>query len=367
MGSAAVPLLGVALALGFWGSFVVPMKMSRAVREAQLATVWFQAYVGLGVLASSICFLVVPGVAEGFTPWGLVSGFMWVPGNFLAMSAVELLGLATAQATWAAAIVVVSFFWGVVLDGAPARLAPVAAGLVVLVIGVVIIAQASEGDSKGGGDTRGAAEGAVEYRPLAEDAATTAAAAADAGTRRSRGDALLGFACVAGVGALAGSIFVPLHFAPANLRDGFDGAFHFAFSQGIGIGLATFFWVPVILLAQCRRLPETLQQTTPALPQQGAGASRFFGAPPMHLRACIAPGMLSGLLWNCGNIGGTMATLQPLGQGVGYPMSQAAMLVSGAWGVFYFKEITGVRRVRKFWAGAATTFAGMCVAGVFAA
>ena len=38
------------------------------------------------------------------------------------------------------------------------------------------------------------------------------------------------------------------------------------------------------------------------------------------------------------------------------------MLVSGAWGVCYFKEITGARRVRKFWAGAAITFAAMLIA-----
>ena len=49
----------------------------------------------------------------------------------------------------------------------------------------------------------------------------------------------------------------------------------------------------------------------------------------MHLRACLPAGMLSGTFWNLGSVGGTVATLPPLGQGVGYPMSQAALLVSG--------------------------------------
>ena len=65
MAGAGIPLLGVGLALILWGSYVVPMKMSSSVREAQLATVWFQAYIGVGVLASSVFFMAVPGEDGG--------------------------------------------------------------------------------------------------------------------------------------------------------------------------------------------------------------------------------------------------------------------------------------------------------------
>ena len=164
---------------------------------------------------------------------------------------------------------------------------------------------------------------------------------------------LRGYLCIVGVGALADSIFVPLHYAPALYHPGADasndaklkGSLYFAFSQGIGTGIATFFWVPLIALAR---------KVVSGRP-----------LPPAHVRSCALPGMLSGALWNAGNGGATLATLPPLGQGVGYPLSQAALLVSAAWGVFYFREITGTESVRRFWIGAIVTFLGMAMAGYF--
>lgn len=84
--------------------------------------------------------------------------------------------------------------------------------------------------------------------------------------------------------------------------------------------------------------------------------------PPPHFRTCLLPGALSGLLWNLGNLGATLSTLPPL-QAVGYPITQSALLVGCAWGVYYFGEIRGEENVRIFWAGAAVTMVGLVVTG----
>ena len=61
----------------------------------------------------------------------------------------------------------------------------------------------------------------------------------------------------------------------------------------------------------------------------------------MHLATCFAPAALSGLLWNLGFIGVTLALVPPWGLTVGGPCTQACLLVSCLWGVFYYKEVQG--------------------------
>jgi glucose uptake protein GlcU len=58
--------------------------------------------------------------------------------------------------------------------------------------------------------------------------------------------------------------------------------------------------------------------------------------PSFHLRVMWAPGAAAGMLWSMGNVGSILA-VENLGQGVGYSASQAALLVSGMWGIFFFK------------------------------
>lgn len=67
-----------------------------------------------------MCFLVsfsvlLLGYNPTFTPWGIVSGFFWVPAGVAGIYAVRKAGLAISQGIWSSAIVVVSYFWGVVV------------------------------------------------------------------------------------------------------------------------------------------------------------------------------------------------------------------------------------------------------------
>jgi glucose uptake protein GlcU len=48
--------------------------------------------------------------------------------------------------------------------------------------------------------------------------------------------------------------------------------------------------------------------------------------------------MWAGVLWAAGNVCSIVAVLK-LGQAVGYSSVQASIMVSGLWGLFYYKEV----------------------------
>ena len=49
--------------------------------------------------------------------------------------------------------------------------------------------------------------------------------------------------------------------------------------------------------------------------------------PELHFSSCFLPGVVSGMLWNAGNIASIYAVQPPLGFAVGYPVTQ----VRAAW------------------------------------
>lgn len=87
--------------------------------------------------------------------------------------------------------------------------------------------------------------------------------------------------------------------------------------------------------------------------------------PPLHVGTCLLPAVLSGALWAVGNVGGVLATLQPLGLTVGYPSTQACLLVSGLWGIFYYREVRGTRAIGAFFCAALVVVGGAALLGVF--
>lgn len=279
---------------------------------------------------SSLFILIHTGTAEGFSWYGLGSSMLWVPGNYCAMSAVQILGVATAQSTWAGIIVTVSFLESTLAFGEkPGNLGLAVFGLIILVVGIAILARASAPEEAEGSDR--------DYVELQLD---------DEGDKRAvvPKSRALGFAFVSVTGLLAGSVFVPLELDPkrkAGLYDGIN-ALDFAYSQGITTGLATVFWIPLIL---------TFQKYAQDKP-----------FPQLFLGKAFLPGFTSGVLWNIGNVGAVLSTLPPLGAGIGYPLSQAALLVGCCWGIFWFKEI---KKIRLFAIGATVVLVGMIIAGVF--
>ena len=61
-------------------------------------------------------------------------------------------------------------------------------------------------------------------------------------------------------------------------------------------------------------------------------------------RVAMKPSLLTGLLWSGGNFCSIYAT-QLLDLTVAWPLVQCQLLVSTAWGIFYYHEVTGRKRI----------------------
>lgn len=77
---------------------------------------------------------------------------------------------------------------------------------------------------------------------------------------------------------------------------------------------------------------------------QGDCVAAYEALPSFHLRVMWKAGGLSGLLWSIGNYFSLISVFY-LGEGVGYPLVQSSILVSGVWGIFYFGEVKGHDRI----------------------
>lgn len=146
---------------------------------------------------------------------------------------------------------------------------------------------------------------------------------------------------IAGFGSIwGGSVMVPLHFAGEKAQ-----GLGFVFSFAIGATTVNILvWIICIL---------------DALRRHGCDCGAAFASlPPLHLSKLFIPGSISGILWSIGNMA-SMISVTYLGEGVGYSMTQSAMLVSGLWGIFLFKEITNPAAIRGWLASACLTIAGI--------
>jgi len=79
--------------------------------------------------------------------------------------------------------------------------------------------------------------------------------------------------------------------------------------------------------------------------------------PSLHVKVMAIPGLIAGGLWSIGNFCSIYAVLY-LGEAVGYPSVQASLIVSGLWGIFYYKEFKGVQII-YFLSSALLTLGGI--------
>jgi len=80
--------------------------------------------------------------------------------------------------------------------------------------------------------------------------------------------------------------------------------------------------------------------------------------PSFHIKVMWLPGGIGGILWAIGNFF-SLISVYYLGEGVGYPLVQTSILVSGLWGIFYLKEIKGARRISMWLASACLAICGI--------
>ena len=81
--------------------------------------------------------------------------------------------------------------------------------------------------------------------------------------------------------------------------------------------------------------------------------------PQLHLRVMLLPGMVAGCCWAAGNFL-SMLAVDALGEAIGNSCVQASIIVSGLWGIFYFREIQG-RSVAHWFLGAFLALGGVAL------
>jgi len=143
------------------------------------------------------------------------------------------------------------------------------------------------------------------------------------------------------VGASWGATtLVPLHYAGEDMK-----GLNYVFSFGVGAVVMTLFlWVARFYCNYVSAKRDVLLA--------------WQAMPPIHFEIMAVPGSTSGLLWSIGNMAAILAATH-LGQGVGISLTQSSMLVTGLWGICWFKEITNPIAIRGWLASACLALSGI--------
>ena len=347
-----LPWAMVVLSWVSFGSFAVPIKLKSTKTVHPLV---FQSYKSFWVLLSAPVVLLW-GTAPILTPWGLLSGLFWVPAGVAAVYAVQHAGLAVAQGTWSALIVAVSFAEGLCLGNGVSSLPLALTGCLLIAAGTTAMAVVSapgktargEDDVVEGEDGRGGEEEErrklLDAMPPRDDVDKTASLAAPASrwTDKQRGLAAAVFN-----GVYGGSIMLPMTLMKRSGTNVVGIAFVLSFALGAA-AVTVLLWLGLFL-----------HHAVAA--RSVAGGVRAL--PPLQLRTMAVPGAAAGLLWATGNVASTYAVIG-LGQAVGYSAVQAAIFVSGLWGIAVFREVRGGRRIGAFFLAAAVAMGGIVLVAV---
>lgn len=124
-------------------------------------------------------------------------------------------------------------------------------------------------------------------------------------------------------GILFGSQFVPVKLANIAGRD-------FFFSMSVGVFITAFV---IALLGKVKLKKEAIKMS-----------------------------LLSGAIWNVGNLAGTIA-ISLIGLARGLPITQTAVLIGIVWGIFYFKEIRSKKSIAQVLAGSIILLLGIIILG----
>jgi hypothetical protein len=142
-------------------------------------------------------------------------------------------------------------------------------------------------------------------------------------------------------GLWGGLNLIPLHFAQ---REGFGGAAYVvSYACGAMIVNTCIWFIYFLYCLHQRRY--NFQEAVDSLPD-------------FHFEKLWAPGFLAGTLYSAANFGSILSVTY-LGQAVGFSLCQVQILVSGLWGIFYFKEIKGRETITKWVISACITVFGI--------
>lgn len=416
-------LAAAILAAFFFGSYGVPMK-GEAATKVDVDPLVFQSYKAFTVCTTSVVLILLnnklastnegngfkPWTLADFTPWAFVSASLWVPGGTAGVYAIRRTGLAISVGIWSCVIVFLSFVWGVLIFHEKQRSGIWGAmkALTVLCVGLVGIAYFSSFEAEGkrkhkhaDGDVKQLEQESVvvETTPLLEmldqlveaedeeislDLETYPHSGAPPHSHKTIHIDPPAFLCTDGKskehaldiqqynigifmavlnGVLAATIMVPLHYAPPNATRGIG----FSMSFGIAAVLVVMaLWVLRWLFYSAILLHRESRQDQTALSKGNMFLSSMHKGyrclPSFHWRVMWRPGLLSGLLYSLGNLMGIIS-IQRLGNFMGYSLNQSSMIVSGLWGIFYYKEIAGTMHMLGFLFSVCIVFVGILLLG----
>eukprot|EP01114_Cavostelium_apophysatum_P013446 TRINITY_DN3260_c0_g1_i1.p1 TRINITY_DN3260_c0_g1~~TRINITY_DN3260_c0_g1_i1.p1 ORF type:complete len:349 (+),score=8.01 TRINITY_DN3260_c0_g1_i1:84-1130(+) len=307
-----------------FGSFAVPIK-SKRVLDAKVDPLVYQSYKSFWACITSV--IPFTYTAFSYTPWGIISGLLWIPGGVCAIVAINCIGLGVAMGFWSGIIVMGNFFFGVVVFREPLHNVPLAIGGVVLLsVGVAGMALASavfKPPVASHGNVQRPRRLSItqtinEADPLLPSGEITEVNFFQAMNPRKR--AILGWFCTVMCGCCGALFNVPYKIASNRGSSSIDYLFSFATGVALVNSSALLFYTLFRLLYLKKK------------------------APSFHFRIMAIPGSISGILWSLGNylsIYGIMF----LGQSIAGPSVQAGLVVSGLWGILLYRELKGLQIV----------------------
>lgn len=385
-----------------FGSFGVPVK-SKMAKSLNIDPLVMQSYKTGMCFVTSWLFLLVRGEAVTFTPWGIVSGLFWVPGGVATIYAIKTAGLAVGIGVGSSFIVLVSFTWGIFFFdehvhsryqacSAVACMLCGLAGMAYYSAPTVAHAEhnSRQQQQRGTDDVyyqpvrpedldflppTEAFESSADYTSMDVEQADQAdnddidnptntsneeeaiveiiEEDADDFGNETHAPTVTLFGClkiqerILGIlaalfitGIWGGSVMVPMQFSPSDCN-----GLPYLTSFSIGASLVT------LLLWLIRYLYLWHKH-------EYCASTAYNALPSFHFRKMWPYGCTCGLLWSIGNFFSILA-VENLGEGVGYSTTQASMLVSGVWGIFYFREIEGTGAILKWNAAASVTVLGI--------
>mmetsp|Transcript_36269 Transcript_36269/g.117273 ORF Transcript_36269/g.117273 Transcript_36269/m.117273 type:complete len:411 (-) Transcript_36269:56-1288(-) len=336
----------------------------------------FNTFLTYGTLLSSMLVLLLSPLWEGgefhlgFTWFGALAGALFVFATLFSFIAIPLAGLATSSATWSCSAVLIAFLWGAVAPVSPPRQPMKDAGLSVvgvciMVVGVLVInfsarigrllspppgdkvppmsapAAPKRDDSIELSTTDSVVEESSSQtdgpEPNCDNSSGSSADSPVAGGGFSVSGQAAGLLSAVSVGFFGGSVLVPAGYVPERLHG-------LRLIPSFGIGAACVGTAVGALYWLIWR-PDLRKEIRPEV---------------------VRNAMCAGVVWNLGNICQVIAQGHfKLSYGIAYPILQCALLFSGLWGIYFFREVTHGPTIFAFWAGASVLIAGVVLLGLF--
>eukprot|EP00038_Savillea_parva_P002608 m.115843 g.115843 ORF g.115843 m.115843 type:complete len:347 (-) comp10894_c1_seq4:137-1177(-) len=308
----------------------------------------FNLQLCFGVLVSSMlapAFYTFSGNTFGVTYYGIIAGLLLVLSTLFSFLAIPRIGLAISQGVWGGVAILVSFLWGAIGPdeiSSKIRSLPLSVlAIAYLIFGIYGILLSERFSTSRDAEEPDDFEGGERAGLLASQHAM-----GDGETGLQRKEEPInpqrfaaGLVSAILTGCFGGSILVPLSFVP----DEYSGI---GFLPSFGIGAAG----SGLLITGSYLIYH--RATTPSLGK---------------IVCSSLPGMAAGVIWNAGNVFSILA-MGPLGNltyGVAYPIMQCALFVSGLWGIFYFKEVTGTAAIAGFFGSGVVLIGGAVILSLF--